>query len=106
MKLQPVVAGSFYPRKPGELERSLDSFNQEKAQPLGGETVGLLLPHAGYPYSGAVAALGYRSLPAPVETVVLAGPSHYVPFKGISIFAGESVITPLGEVSVDQETCR
>ena len=106
MKLQPVVAGSFYPGKPKELERALDSFEKEKAQTLETGTVGLLLPHAGYIYSGAIAALGYRSLPASFATVVLAGPSHYASFKGISIFAGESVLTPLGEMPVDQEACR
>jgi AmmeMemoRadiSam system protein B len=41
-----------------------------------------------------------------VETVILAGPSHYVSFRGVSIFWGESVVTPLGELPVDQEACR
>ena len=102
----PVVAGQFYPGKPKELQKALDLFQEEKAPTLPGEPVALLLPHAGYPYSGAVAALGYRALPKGIETVVVAGPSHYVSFKGVSIFAGESVLTPLGELAVDQEACR
>jgi MEMO1 family protein len=107
MKLQPVVAGQFYPGNPKELRKILDSFQKEGASPvLEGEPLGILLPHAGYVYSGAVAALGYRALPPSIETVVLAGPSHYLSFKGVSLFAGESVMTPLGDLEVDQEACR
>ncbi len=103
MKLQPVVAGAFYPRNRRELQAALESFSREQAPVLESEPVGFLLPHAGYPYSGAVAALGYRVLPGPVETVVVAGPSHYIAFRGVSVFAGKSALTPLGEVRVDQE---
>jgi MEMO1 family protein len=107
MKLQPVVAGQFYPGSRKELQVFFDSVEKEgKALPLPGEPVGLLLPHAGYFYSGSLAALGYRSLSADVETVIVAGPSHFVPFKGVSLFAGESVVTPWGDLAVDQEACQ
>jgi AmmeMemoRadiSam system protein B len=106
MKLQPVVAGHFYPGNKKELQASLRSFGAQEAPAIEGEPVAFLLPHAGYAYSGAVAALGYRALPDPVGTVIVAGPSHYVPFRGVSIFAGESAVTPLGEVRVDQEAAR
>ncbi len=106
MKLQPAVAGQFYPGNRKALSAVLKSFEKEKAPPLEGEPVAFLLPHAGYAYSGSVAALGYRSLTSPFETVIVAGPSHYVPFRGVSVFAGESVVTPLGELPVDQETAR
>jgi len=107
MKLQPVVAGSFYPGSRKELQSTLEAFEKEGKTPvLEGEPVGLLLPHAGYFYSGAVAALGYRALSAPFETVVVAGPSHYVPFQGASLFAGEAVATPLGDLPVDQEAAQ
>ncbi len=72
-----------------------------------GEPIGFLLPHAGYVYSGAVAALGYRALASfNPSTVVVAGPSHYLSFKGCALFSGEAVMTPLGELPVDQEACR
>lgn len=106
MKLQPVVAGTFYPGSRRELQASLKDFAREPALRLEGEPVGFVLPHAGYPYSGAVAALGYRSLSTPVETVVVAGPSHYIAFRGISVFTGESALTPLGEVAVDREAAE
>ncbi len=77
-------------------------MGKEEAPKLEGEPLAFLLPHAGYPYSGAVAALGYRTLSTSIETVIVAGPSHYLPFRGVSVFAGESALTPLGEVAVDQ----
>jgi AmmeMemoRadiSam system protein B len=107
MKLRPKVAGQFYPGSEKSLNSALESMKGEyKPVALKGEPVGMLLPHAGYPYSGAVAALGYRSLKHPAETVIIAGPSHYVPFQGAALFAGESVVTPLGEIPVDQEACQ
>ena len=107
MKLHPVVAGSFYPGDRKKLQAEIDSFEKERKVSLPeGEPVGFVLPHAGYMYSGAVAALGYRALSEPVETVILMGPSHFLPFKGVSVFAGESVVTPLGELPVDQEACK
>jgi len=107
MKLQPAVAGSFYPGDRKKLQAVLDTFEADNRVALPkGEAVGLLLPHAGYAYSGAVAALGYRSLTASVGTVLLLGPSHFMPFKGVSIFAGDSVVTPLGEIQVDREACE
>ncbi len=107
IKLQPAVAGTFYPSDPRQLQKAFEGFEkEEKVSFPEGEPVGLVLPHAGYPYSGAVAALGYRGLPHPVETVILAGPSHYLPFRGFSLFSGESVVTPLGDLPVDQEACR
>lgn len=106
MKLQPVVAGTFYPGNREELKAALDSFGQEQAPQLEGDPVAFLLPHAGYMYSGVVAALGYRALPTPFETVIVAGPSHYLSFRGISVFTGESAVTPLGEVAVDVESAE
>ena len=108
MKLKPVVAGTFYPGNKRELEKDFASFEKTYAPVLlEGKATGFLLPHAGYPYSGAIAALGYRSLASQeVRTVVVAGPSHYLPFRGASIFAGGSVVTPLGEIPVDQEACE
>jgi AmmeMemoRadiSam system protein B len=98
------VAGQFYPGERRKLQALLDSFAKTVKPPaLEGEPVGFLLPHAGYEYSGEVAALGYRALLGAVETVVVAGPSHYVPFRGVSVFAGETAETPLGELRVDRE---
>jgi AmmeMemoRadiSam system protein B len=106
MRLPSVVGGQFYPDKPAELKKLFKDFEASPALTLPGEVLGFLLPHAGYVYSGAVAALGYRSLTRAVETIVVVGPSHSVRFPGISLFAGETVETPLGDLPVDQEACE
>jgi AmmeMemoRadiSam system protein B len=107
MKLHPKVAGQFYPIDSKHLSSALESMEGEfEPVPLKGDPVGMLLPHAGYPYSGAVAALGYRSLARPVKTVIIAGPSDFVSFRGAALFAGESVVTPLGEIPVDVDVCE
>src|SRR5258708_1118601 len=106
MKLQPVVAGQFYPDKPQELRRELNSLAPKNIPTLESSVAALLLPHAGYPYSGEVAALGYRSLLESPETIIVIGPGHYLSFKGVSIFSGETVETPLGELAVDNEACE
>lgn len=106
MRLEPVVAGHFYPGDPSELHRVIRGMSRTPVTPMEGPVEALLLPHAGYPYSGETAALGYRSIPSPPSLVVVVGPSHYVPFKGVSLFAGASVGTPLGDLPVDQEACR
>ena len=101
------MAGQFYPDDPKELRKALKTFSDMGKVPvLEGEPLGFLLPHAGYPFSGSVAALGYLSLVHPVETLVVAGPSHYLPFRGVSIFGGNAVTTPLGDLEVDQEAAR
>jgi AmmeMemoRadiSam system protein B len=105
MKLPSVVAGIFYPREREPLEKLFQSFEAVSKVELLGEALGLLLPHAGFVYSGALAALGYRSLTQEVETVVVMGPSHWVRFPGVALFAGEAVETPLGDLPVDQEAC-
>lgn len=106
MKLKPVVAGAFYPARPKELQTFFKEFEKEPLGPLEGDPVGLLLPHAGYIYSGALAALGYRSLPRAPKTLVVAGPSHTMAFRGVSIFPGDAVETPLGDLAVDQEAAQ
>ncbi len=106
MKLKSVVAGQFYPNKPKELSRQFDAFEKTPVQSLEGLVEGLMLPHAGYVYSGSVAALGYRSLSSAPKTIVVVGPSHYVSFKGVSVFSGDAVEAPLGDLPVDQEACE
>lgn len=104
MKLKSVVAGQFYPDKSQEILRQFKDFEKTKLKVLDYPVEALLLPHAGYVYSGSMAALGYRSLLLKPQTVIVIGPSHYVSFKGISLFSGNSAETPLGDLAVDQHT--
>ncbi len=103
MKLKSVVAGQFYPDKFEKILRQFKDFEKVELKVLDHPVEALLLPHAGYVYSGSIAALGYRSLSLKPQTVVVMGPSHYVSFKGISLFSGNSVETPLGDLAVDQQ---
>src|ERR1700677_3773144 len=63
----------------------------------------MLLPHAGYVYSASIAALGYRSLSQKPQTVIVIGPSHFLAFKGASLYSGDAVETPLGDLAVDRQ---
>ena len=100
-----VIAGTWYPGDPvilrGEVRRYLDSV---PVQPLGGAVVGLVSPHAGYLYSGQIAAHGYRLVEGQrFDAVVVIGPSHRVLFRGASVWPSGGYETPLGVVPVDRE---
>lgn len=102
---QPVVAGTFYPKHPQTLHQDLQTFFAEVNydDPISGEIVGLIAPHAGYVYSGQVAAYAYKSLKdRTFETVVVIAPSHYAQFAGSSIYDGDGYQTPLGRIPLDR----
>jgi AmmeMemoRadiSam system protein B/AmmeMemoRadiSam system protein A len=104
----PVVAGQFYPGDAATLGRDVERF-LEQADPAGvpGRIVGLVAPHAGYVYSGGVAAHAYRLLErGQFDVAVVLAPSHRVPFGGASVFLGDAYQTPLGLVPVDTELSR
>jgi AmmeMemoRadiSam system protein B/AmmeMemoRadiSam system protein A len=105
---KPAVAGLFYPADPGELTTTIAGFFSEVEKiPLSGPPIALIAPHAGYPYSGRVAAKAYKLLEGlHFDTVVIVSPSHTVFFKGASIFNGETYKTPLGIVPVDRDLVR
>ncbi len=115
-----AVAGSFYPGNPVELRSQLVAMleraggaSQPRATPSGDTAVRppkiLIAPHAGYVYSGAVAAHAYRLL-APyremVHRVVVIGPSHRVALRGIAVPTVAAFRTPLGDVALDLAAIR
>jgi len=99
-----AVAGSFYPGKAGELRAYVErSLSQAKAASLS-DLAGLIAPHAGYMYSGGVAANSFASIAPSAKTfarVLLIGPPHYVPVHGIAAPSSQAFATPLGEIPVD-----
>lgn len=101
----PAVAGSFYPADPNELKTMLEGFI--KSVPETDETDvprAIIAPHAGYIYSGPVAATAYaRIIPAhnKFTRVVLLGPSHRVPFRGLAASSASHFSTPLGTIPLD-----
>ncbi len=99
----PAVAGMFYPADPVVLARDVDRMLTAATPPPGSTAPhALLAPHAGYRYSGAIAARAFACIDAErVDTVVLVGPSHVEAFDFTSVFDGDAFATPLGEVAVD-----
>ena len=102
----PAVAGSFYSSNPDELRATLGNFfSQAKPLDYDGEIRALISPHAGYVFSGPVAAAGYRQLDPETkyDRIFVIGSSHHSGFRGASIYNPGNYQTPLGEVEVDIE---
>lgn len=110
----PAVAGTFYPRDPAVLRRMVDELMDRgravleqgtRELPLDVARVkALVVPHAGYVYSGSTAAVGYalaERLAGRIERVVLLGPVHHVPVRGLALPEADAFRTPLGDVPVD-----
>jgi len=102
---QPVVAGAFYPAGKTELQSILNGlFSKAEKKEIAGRIIGIISPHAGYPYSGSTAAKAYKQLEGKhFDTVILVGPSHHTFFKASSIYEKGGWETPLGIVSIDEE---
>ncbi len=101
----PAVAGSFYPDDARTLEAGVRRFLRE-VMPTGPAPKALIAPHAGYVYSGPIAASVYgllRDARADITRVVLLGPAHRVPVSGLAASSASAFDTPLGEVPVDEE---
>lgn len=102
---KPVVAGAFYPASSivlaGQVDRYLREANPQK---IDGEIVALISPHAGYIYSGPVAAYGYKAISdRKYDTVIIIGLSHHIAFDGVSVLSKGFYETPLGKVEIDSE---
>jgi AmmeMemoRadiSam system protein B len=98
-----AVAGTFYPAEPAALRRTITDLLDAASPPLIDVTPRMVIvPHAGYVYSGPVAAFAYRLLVAsPANRVVLVGPAHFVTFSGMAIPGVDALETPLGGVPID-----
>ncbi|MDP6573515.1 MAG: AmmeMemoRadiSam system protein B [Rhodospirillales bacterium] len=104
-----AVAGSFYPGDARELDATVQYHLSKTSAPQGPSPKAIIAPHAGYIYSGPVAATAYARL-APVAAritrVVLLGPCHRVPVKGLAVSGADAFATPLGNVPLDKEAAR
>ncbi len=115
MKRLPVVAGTFYPANPDELVSTIENcflhplgpgkLPKEVRRKSGIESLGFIVPHAGYRYSGPIAAHAYLRLAmqGPPRSIIIIGPNHSGYGSPVAVMAKGSWITPLGEVDVDQE---
>ncbi len=101
---EPNVAGGFYSADPKELSDSIDYLEASTGPvPADRKILIAIAPHAGYPYSGPVAAFTYKAIAQNhYKTIVVIGPSHFSPFEGISVWPKGGFKTPLGIVPVDE----
>lgn len=103
---EPAVAGRFYPRDAHELSATVrDLLRCARREPApAGRLVALAAPHAGYVYSGGVAAAAFALLSrGDRRRVVVVAPSHRIPFHGSSVYRSGAYRTPLGTIPVDEE---
>lgn len=103
---EPAVAGSFYPGDATQLGRTIEFLLGEVQDAEGAAPKALIVPHAGYIYSGPVAATAYARLRPHrdlYERVVLLGPCHRVPVSGLALSGADFFRTPLGDVALDKE---
>ncbi|MFH1407362.1 MAG: AmmeMemoRadiSam system protein B [Candidatus Omnitrophota bacterium] len=107
---KPAVAGplSFYPSDTSELKGMVDSMlKQAQKTAIGGELIALIVPHAGYVYSGQIAAYAYKQLEgAGFDTAVIVGDSHRARYQGASVGDYDFLETPLGKINIDKEITK
>ena len=99
---EPAVAGLFYPKDARVLASTVDSLLGARAE-AGSSVRVMVVPHAGYAYSGLIAARAFARLSSPPARAFIIGPSHVESFPYTSIFNGSAYRTPLGDVLVDEE---
>lgn len=103
-----AVSGQFYPDDQKELQRYLEHFNKvlednniildEKLQPRA-----IIVPHAGYIYSGFTANIAYKYIPNDAENIIVIGPSHRYGFDGASIALYDTYPTPFGDLQINKK---
>ena len=101
-----AVAGMFYPQSSSILAREVAQMLASAAQGLALHPKAIIVPHAGYIYSGPVAARAYAALAAlrgVIRRVVLLGPTHRVAVSGLALPSSTAFATPLGSIPVDQQ---
>lgn len=99
-----IIAGSWYPGVPSLLRDDIAGyFRNVPDRELEGDIIGLIVPHAGYLYSGQVAAHAYKLIQGKkYDGVILVGPSHRIAFHGVSIYSQGAYETPLGRIPIDE----
>lgn len=103
-----ILAGSWYPGNKDALTKTIEGYlSKVRAGSLEGELKAIIVPHAGYMYSGQVAAHAYRLLQdRDFKRIIMIGPSHRVGFRGASVNMQSGYKTPLGVVPVDRDLAK
>lgn len=105
---EPSVAGSFYPADKEELSETVENLlSNAKKNTRDGRLIAIISPHAGYRYSGQVAAYAYKQIQdSDIRTVILIGQSHHAGFKGASVYTRGYFRTPLGDVEINEQRAK
>jgi hypothetical protein len=105
MVRKPMIAGTWYPADPARLRSDIEGYLAgARVDALDGTVIGVISPHAGYVYSGQVAAHAYKAAQGKdFDAVILIGPSHRASFGGASLYDGKGYETPLGISPVDRD---
>ena len=105
---EPAVAGQFYPGTKDGLNKTVTRLLKSvTTADISGQVIGIVSPHAGYDFSGAVAAHGYKLISdLGFETVIMIGPSHRVFFEGAAVYDQGTWKTPLGDVEIDAKLAK
>ena len=104
---RPTSAGLFYPADPVLLRSMILEMLEGPSRLVSGSIKSLIVPHAGYSYSGKTAACAYREIrQSAFKRVIVIAPSHRETFRGISIYSGDIYQSPLGEIEVDRIYCE
>ena len=105
--LGPAVAGMFYPKDKEALAKKVDELlAAAKAEPIENLRA-LVCPHAGYEFSGSVAAKGFKQLAGrKFATVIILGPSHTSLFHGVAVADADAVETPLGQIPISPKAAK
>ena len=102
---QPAVAGQFYPGNAEQLRQAITRYLNEAPKAGGPAPKAVIAPHAGYVYSGPIAATAYAYLTqanSVVNRVILLGPAHWAPVRSLGSSSAEAFATPLGTVPLDE----
>ena len=99
------IAGSWYPGTSGEIKGLVNKFLDDTDLPdIKGRPVGMIAPHAGIQFSGMAAAYGYKAVKGlNIDRVIIMGPSHYFPFRGVAVSGEDMYETPVGKIEVDKK---
>ena len=105
---KPAVAGQFYPSDPGKLAKAVDGYLKDAVAPSEERPIAIVCPHAGYIFSGQIAADAYKQAAKHrYDLVVILGVNHTTAgFEGVSICPGSGFETPLGVAAVDEDLAR
>lgn len=104
-----AVAGMFYPADPLDLQEQVNQYLFEDSYLSTRVPKAIIVPHAGYIYSGSIAAAAYRSIMQyrhVIRKIIMLGPAHRVPVRGLALPRADQFQTPLGEIQLDTKTAH